>query len=265
MTAPIRRGSRTRFDRSERLVLFGALGVVVIVAIGLIVLLIATRQGATSQAFDVRPRNFDLWAIYPNGQVRFATLFYTDDAALATQEGANAADTETTTAAGPLLNTEEGLVSLTVISGDKVGSEIKPGPGTDSNLVYPLVTITRKTDGSAYGVDVMTTDSPYLSDAASATGVGTPTPPAGTKILSLGVGEPGSYKQTIVAVALPKGTRSVDLTQGIKPYRQINIGGWTVYYFNTTSSPSSDAIRVTFVPGPDTPDDLDVKEVDRRR
>src|SRR5689334_19353691 len=100
---PRRRGSRTRFDQSERRIIFIAIGIVVVVAIAFIALLVITNELAAnpSRAVDVYPCNLDLWAVYPDGRVRFATLFYPDDKSLATPGAA--VGEETDSAAGPLV------------------------------------------------------------------------------------------------------------------------------------------------------------------
>jgi hypothetical protein len=263
-----RRGSRTRFDRSERTIIFTALGAVVLVAVVLIAVFLWTQQAATSRAMNnTPPRNFDFWAIYPNGQVRFATLYYVDDSILGTSESG----TETATAAGPLAPSESAILESKVIGGTKTSIEIKPGPGENSNLVYPLATLERII-GQPYGIDVLTNSSPYLTSAAEVMALdpqATPLP-TGAKIMSLGIGEVGAdYRQVVVAIALPRGSRIISTgseeNHEIVPYRNVNIGGWTVYYFETTNGGFEDAIRIQFILNPRTPDELDVLEVDANR
>jgi hypothetical protein len=261
----IRRGSRTRFDRSERTIILGALGAVALVAAALIAFFLVTRQAATSRAFDTPPRNLDFWAIYPNGQVRFATLYFPDDSVVAEDSD------ETVTAAGPLAPSESAILSTTIIGGEEDLIEILPGPGENSALVYPLATLKRNA-GEPYGIDVLTNSSPYLTEGVDVAGLdpeADPLPP-NAKILSLGIGEVGQgYRQVVVAIALPKGSRVIStgtVEDGeVIPYRQVNIGGWTVYYFETTNAVITDAIRMQFVLDNRTPDDLDVLEVNAKR
>src|SRR6185503_3440850 len=132
-----RRGSRTRYDRSERTVIFVAFGILFAVALAFIVFLIVTRvmEANPSRAFNAPPRNLDVWSVYPDGRVRFATLTYPDDASLG--EGGE----EQVTAAGPLVHTEDDIRSRDVIGGTEDHVEIFPGPGTDTGLVYPLFSL----------------------------------------------------------------------------------------------------------------------------
>lgn len=253
-----RRGSRTRYDRSERTVLFIAFGVLGAVALAFIAFLVVTRIMANnpSRAFNTPPRNLDVWSVYPDGRVRFATLTYADDAALGEGE-------ETVNAAGPLVRTEGDIRSRDVIGGTEDGMEVLPGPGGDTALVYPLFSLTRQRNGDPYGVDVMTANSPYLTDGSLAIEGADP----GLQILSLGIGTPGLEKQIIVAVGFPRGTE-VEVQGGdgnLEAYRQVNIAGWVVYYFDTTASDASQAIRIHYVPNDSVPDDLDILTVDKRR
>src|SRR5689334_21197133 len=106
----IRRGSRTRFDRSERTIILMALGAVALVAAALIAFLLLTQQAATSRASNnAPPRNLDFWAIYPNGQVRFATLYFPDDSQIPADGNA-----ETVTAAGPLAPSEAAILNTSI-------------------------------------------------------------------------------------------------------------------------------------------------------
>ena len=117
-----RRGGRTQFDRTERTVIFGALGVFVLITSVLVAILLLTREGQTSRAVETFPRNIDLWAVYPDGRVRFATLFYPNDEALLEIEPD--VTTEEITAAGPLAATEDQILEEAVIGGEQIGREI---------------------------------------------------------------------------------------------------------------------------------------------
>lgn len=261
-----RRGSRTRYDRSERTFLFIAFGVLGAVALAFIAFLIVTRimESNPSRAFNTPPRNLDIWSVYPDGRVRFATLTYPDDASLG--EGGD----ETVNAAGPLVRSEGDIRSRAVIGGTEDSMDVLPGPGGDTNLVYPLFSLTRERSGEPYGVDVMTANSPYITEGALAL----ENAEEGLQILSLGIGTPGLEKQIIVAVAFPRGTEvtvqsddpDVPGDEGnVGNYRKVNIGGWTVYYFDTTTADASQAIRIHYIPKDTVPDDLDLFAVDKRR
>jgi hypothetical protein len=262
----IRRGSRTRFDRSERTIILGALGAVALVAAALVAFFLFTKQAATSRAFDTPPRNLDFWAVYPNGQVRFATLYFPDDTQIP-DDGVP----ETVTAAGPLAPSEAAILNIGVIGGTEESIEVLPGPGENSALVYPLATL-KRAEGQPYGIDVLTNSSPYLTDGAAVAALDPEAEPlpANAKILSLGIGEVGAgYRQVVVAIALPKGSRVISTGNTedgeVIPYRDITIGGWTVYYFETTNAVITDAIRIRFILNNRTPDDIDVLEVNEKR
>lgn len=240
------RGSRTRVDRGGRNVLFLLVGLVLLVIIGLVVLFFATRGGATSRATDIVPRNIDIWAVYPDQRLRFATLFFPDDTG---QSGL-----QTVTAAGPLVQNAESIQSTASIGGTELTSEIRPGPGQDAGLVYSLVTIERQSNSEPYGVDVITLNSPYLA-----------LQPDGSQTLALGIGERGALQQVIVAVALPQDAEAATAADSIESYRQANVGDWEVWYFDTTQAATTQAIRLTFTLGGDTPADIDFRAIDDRR
>jgi hypothetical protein len=240
------RGSRTRVDRGGRNVLFLLVGLVLVVIIGLVVLFLVTRGGATSHATDVVPRNIDIWAVYPDQRLRFATLFFPDDTG---QTGP-----QTVTAAGPLVQSAELIQSTASIGGTELTSEIRPGPGQDSGLVYSLVTIERQSNSEPYGVDVMTVNSPYLG-----------LQPDGSQALALGISQRGALQQVIVAVALPRDAEVTTPADSLVSYRQVNVGDWAVWYFDTTEASTTDAIRLNFTLGGDSPAEIDFRAIDDRR
>ncbi len=242
-----RRGSRTRIDRTNRNILIGGAAVIALAVVALIVVLLVSEQGATSHRVEVIPRNLDVWAVYPDGRVEFATLFYTGDPADPTQS------IQTLTAAGPLIAGEDSVIRQAVIGGEETSVEVRQGPGQDANLQFQLFTITRPPSADPYGVDVMTSTSPYLSRTDS-----------GGYEIALGNGDAGAYSQVIVAVALPTGS-TVEEPPELAWYRDVRVGGWHVYYFDTTQEPASASIRMTFTPGSNTPKPPDVMVVDKRR
>jgi hypothetical protein len=242
-----RRGSRTRIDRTNRNILIGGAGAILLAIGALIAVLLVTDQGANSHRVDVVPRNLDLWAVYPDGRVEFATLFYMGDPANPTES------IQTLTAAGPLIAGADSVLRYEVIGGDDAGVEVRQGPGQDANLQYQLFSITRPPSADPYGVDVLVSTSPYLSQTAS-----------GGYEIALGNGDAGAYSQVIVAVAIPNGSTLED-TPELTPYRDLSIGGWHVYYFDTTQASATASIRMSFTPGSNTPKPPDVKVVDKRR
>lgn len=200
-------------------------------------------------------RNLDLWAVYPDGRVRFATLQMSDERFLDYYQ-------DVRTLAGPLLIDEFSLISLEGIGGSEQTVEMLPAPGADSELIYPLVTITRAVNGEAYGLDVMTRNTPYIISAAQA---GADAPPD-TQIFSLGIKE-RDYCENIVAIAFPSDV-DVEIQTGsnnIDSYRSVTIGAWQVFYLNVTKHGTDSAIRVHYIPGTLDPTLLDVFAVDSGR
>ncbi len=244
-----RRGSRTRFNRRDQTLLWGLIGLAAAAILGAVVAILVTRPAPDQRNFNVVPRSLDLWSVYSDGRVRFVTLFYPDESTVA--EG----QPQQVTAAGPLVWAAGDVLSSRVIGGSQQHVELHPGPGQDADKLYQLFNLERQAGSGPYGVDVVTTRSPYLTDMGN-----------GTSVLSLGAEPQQVYAQVIVAVALPRDTDPV--VQGepsLQPYRQARIGDWLVYYFDTTQVAAGDAIRVEYTPGSLFPDSLDPGAVDRRR
>lgn len=248
------RGQRTRYDRRGRnLLLLGAV-VFTIVLIIAIVLIALNAPAPGQRAFDVRPRSLDIWSVYPNGQVRFVTLFYPDP------EGSTESSGSSVQMAGPLVTSADNILATSVMGGAESGMELQAGPSGDEAYFFPMFTIEREIGPEMYGIDVMTTESPYLSSTAG-----------GPSMISLGIEIQNVYTQVIVAVAVPRDAEVIPIEDAsltyYPSYRHTNVGEWQVYYFDTTQATSADpnAIRLQFTPGVFMPDDLDPAQVDRRR
>ncbi len=246
VTAPREARPPTRFDRSRR----NTLIVIVLAAVALVlsgVAGLAVQSGRRNA--PLTPRYIDIWAVYPDGSLRFVTIFHPPE------EGAE----PLVEVAGPLVAAEEDILNLEAFGGEVVSQEILPGPGQDSALLYPRLRLGREPDagGVPYGVDVHTQRSPYLS--------ADPLLP-GADLLALGVKDgQGYFRQVIVAVALPRGT-TVNPFSALQPYREVRIGGWQVYYFDTTEAQATDAIRVSFhLPHGATSPDLDYWRIEQER
>ena len=66
-----------------------------------------------------------------------------------------------------------------------------------------------------------------------------------------------NWPESCPARATPTGAAALE------PYHTVHIGGWQVYYFDTTSLPASSAIRLTYTLQSQTaPPDLDYWQVD---
>src|SRR5688572_19643188 len=146
----------------------------------------------TSRAADLVPRNFDLWSIYPDGLVRFATLYYPDDT-LDTDRR-----TEVVNVAGVLIRSSTDVVESSVIGGADPAIDIMPGISRDDYLVYPLASFVRNRNGLPYGFDVLSSRSPYLTADSEPRDADGSILPAGTHVFSLSVGAVDSpYAQVI--------------------------------------------------------------------
>jgi hypothetical protein len=245
-----RRGSRTRFDRSGQVVLYALIGVAALAVVGAVVAIVLTRPAPDQRNANARPRSLDVWSVYPDGRVRFASLYYPDDSTAAP------GTPQEVSVAGPLVFSEDDVLDGEVIGGTQEGVEIQPGPGQDADKLYQLFALTREAGGGPYGVDVMTTNSPYLTVVGDGT----------TTTLSLGAEVQSSFVQVIVAVALPHDAEiTVQSEPSLQPYREDRLREWRVFFFDTTHVAEGDAIRIDYTAGSLSPDDLDPLAVDRRR
>ena len=237
---------RQRTPRPGRTVLILLLVIILLVGAVSVVTISGASGSGDRRNTGATPRYLDIWAVYPDDSVRFAALFHPLEGAGATVE-----------VAGPLVQAEVDVQSVEVTGGALAGTAYLPGPGQDSAYVYPRFTIQRAAaDGSQYGLNVLVTGSPYLTvDPANPQ----------QRLLSLGTTPQSYYAQVIVAVALPAGTPVSEFAD-LQPYRQTQVGGWDVYYFDTTSVPAGSAIRLAYSPqlGGSTPA-LNPQRIDARR
>jgi hypothetical protein len=223
----------------------------------------------TKRAVDVVPRNFDLWTVYPDGLVRFATLYYPNDSIEAERR------TEVVHISGVLIRSSSDVVESSVFGGADPSLEIMPGLSREDYSVYPLAWFVRNRNGQPYGFDVLSSRSPYLTAPAASGNSEAGLPLAGTREFSISIGVADSrHLQVIIAVALPAGTRMVSLCQPVTddtcPYRTITHDGWTITYFDTTYAAFHEVLHVTFLASPaalsePAPDDLDLLEADSLR
>jgi hypothetical protein len=223
----------------------------------------------TSRAIDIVPRNFDLWTIYPDGLVRFATLYYPNDSIEAERR------TEVVHISGVLIRSSSDVMESSVIGGADPSLEIMPGHGSEDYSVYPRASFVRNRNGQPYGFDVLSSRSPYLNSPAAPRDSEAGLPPTGTREFSISIGVADSrHLQVIIAVALPASTRMVSMCQPVTddtcPYRTITHDGWTITYFDTTFAAFHEVLHLTFLASPGalsnpTPDDLDLLEADSLR
>jgi hypothetical protein len=248
--------SKTRFDNTQLRILQAVIILMVAFAlVGIAVLVLDShfpatqfvlRGGGPSRYTEVTPRYIDIWAVRPGDRLRFVTIFHPEGGVLLSEDNI-------VTVAGPLVLREESVEQVEPLGAEIVESEFLAGPGADSNYVYQLFKLEQSPDSDIYGVDVMAADVPYISPIDQT-----------TRQLALGAPSQTFYEQVVVAVAFPRGTRIVDITE-LQPYRRVRVGGWVVYYFDTTALPQQGAIRIQYHQPQGSPQALDPMEVDARR
>ena len=233
--------------RRERTLIYGLGGLLILlIVVGLVVAI--TISDSDRRNAVVFPRNLDVWYVYPNRDVRFATLEYPVDYDGLQAEG-------NVQMAGPLIADANAINTEVALNATITGDQLSAGPGQDSTLLFPLYDILLEEGKVAYGVDVITSGSPYLVDSDT------------SLLIQLGVGDVSGYAQVVVAVALPQDSAIIEIpTTDLQPYRQIpNMGGWQVHYFETTISQPNEAIRIEFAMGNTSPRDVSPFRIDRRR
>jgi hypothetical protein len=204
------------------------------------------RGGGPSRATENTPRYIDIWAVYPDDQMRFVTIFHPEG-------GVVLAENDVVTVAGPLIGSEEDMEQAEALGGEIVNSEFLAGPGDDSAYVYQLFKLEQSEESDIYGVDVLAANTPYIG-AVDET----------THEVALGATSQTFYEQVIVAVAFPRGTRILDIVD-MQPYRRVRVDGWVVYYFDTTSLPEQETIRLQYRQPQGSPQALDYEAIDARR
>lgn len=238
-------------DRS-RMAIYALIGVTVLLSTVLAGLIMDANAGESRLQDELLPRNLDIWAVYPDGSVRFVTLIEPEEVNKVPA---------TVDAAGPLLYSADDILKAGILGGSSIetdllsGSEYFNDPGIE--IFYPVYWIEYSGE-DVYGVDVFVENSPYVSDdPADENGK--------IKILNLGTSQGENYAQVIVAVALPKSARVVEMS-GLFPYLQREIGDWNVLYYDTSSPPYGAIIRLSFILDPDDiVRELNLATVDRRR
>ncbi|HOA25374.1 MAG TPA: hypothetical protein PK801_01605 [Aggregatilineales bacterium] len=238
----------TNKSQSRLPILIAVLVAVVLVA-GLLIAMLTGVIGGGGERRNTgsTPRYIDIWAVYPDGSIRFAVRFHPGESAGGIVD-----------VAGPLVLSDEQVISAEVIGDDElVELAYLPGPGQDSAFVYPQFRLAREAgDDSVYGADVLVRSTPYISVD--------PVNPA-LRALSLGTVPQTYYKQVVVAVAFPTGTRIQQIPE-LQPYRRTKVGGWDVYYFDTTHATAGDSIRLVYTPPSGAnPPDLDIARIDAQR
>lgn len=242
-----RRGQQTKYDYRRRNTFIAIVAVsVLVIAAALFAFFNSQRQDAESlrRNVDVRPRNTDLWFVYPDNTVRFAALFYAEG------------EQELYSAAGPLIREEEDILAQEPINAEFSRVDVQDSPAEDQELIFSLYELRYTGNGDEpYGVNVLTQNSAYVS------------PSTGGNLLLLGSNAQPPFLQVIVAVGFPAGTDVVIQDLSIEPYRTRTQGGWDIYYFDTGAEESlTAAIRLEYNIEPDAaPREPDLIRIDSQR
>ncbi len=245
-------GRRLFTAERRRMVVYALIGVIVLLSTVVTGLFINGRSGESRGEIVLLPRNLDIWAVYPDQTVRFVTLIEPDQAGKIISQ---------VDAAGPLLLSADDIISDGIIGGTSAGTDLMSGAeyydSSSGEVFYPVYWIDYPGRGY-YGIDVFVEDSPYVApDPADESGE--------TLVLTLGTNLEEVYQQIIVAVALPKSARVVELS-GLYPYRQVELGDWNILYYDTSAPSFGAMIRVAFILDPaDDPADFNLAVVDKRR
>jgi hypothetical protein len=234
-------------DRTTRTVLIVVALVVVAVTLAGVAGVRWQEDAAARRNTDATPRYIDIWALYPSDEVRFVSRFH--QALLANEE---------VQVVGPLMPSADVIVSAEPLGGTIASTETLPGTEHDSSLAYNLYTLTRDAGDAPYGIDVRTTQSPYVT-------VNPDNPEE--RIFSIGTVPQDYYAQVIVAVALPADAEVVSTPAAgeMESYRFATVAGWQVYYFDVTDASGEEAIRLTYRLPDGEPAALNPVRIDRRR
>lgn len=267
---------RTRFDDSgRRTVIYAVIGVLVLLLLvgGAIIygsqhadFALTLQLGGISRAKDDLPRNFRLWAVQPDGRLRYATAFF--------PPRSNAPASEVDTVAGPLVDHAEDMEQVYYFGALNITSKVQNGANNDSSRFYKLFWVEHDPSVAAYGIDMTTKSPPYIAvDSADKAGK--------KKFIAMGAPQQAYYSQVIVAVALPPGATVSDVAYKLAlpgdtpnteallaPYRRAAINGWTVYYFDQTALTAPMTVRILYTPPSDPTKpapELNLWETDRQR
>lgn len=267
------RGKTTHFDNArERLIISVLIGlgiIVVLLAVAVVISLylpdvaLTMQLGGAGRSKDVLPRNTDIWIIDAEGGLRFVTLVFP------AKDETGVSDV-TFPVAGPYVSQAGDIAEAKTIGALTSSSEMMPGTDSDSSHVYEQFWLERDPASEVYGLDILTTNSPYI------TALNSEDPEA--KTLSMGASKQEYYAQVVVAIAFAPGTKIDSIVQTqtasgqatpvpesfLRPYRRINLNGWLIYYYDTTSLTSDQTIRIQYRSGKGS-SNLDIYEVDARR
>jgi hypothetical protein len=214
--------------------------------------------------------------VYPDGSLRFATVFEIEEDPTQVSIGLPVA--------GPYVNAAEDVVSTRYFGALGVTRSMKGGVDNDSSRVYYEYTVERDPSVQVYGINVLTTNPPYIEPGKIRLPNGTiDVDPAGLKkMVAFGAPPQGFYNQVTVVVVFPPGTVmdsinylipkndpaplpgqlntppvTTNTEKVLAPYRRVNFNGWTAYYFDTTVLTDNYTIRLLYTPPTPSADLLD--------
>ena len=231
-------------------------GLAVVITLALLIPLLSGSQPTESGGVGAserrnandRPRNTDVWLIYPDNSIQFSTLFYPS-------EDEFNGDANVFALAGPLINAQSDVIAEKVIGGPQINRELLDDPTPDSGRFYNLYTLTYRSPlNGPYGLEVRVQNAPYVSTLVDGL----------TRAAIFGAETQTFYSQVIVAVGVPVDSSGITFPR-LQPYRELQLGGWLVFYFDVTSPQAGDLIYLEFTPGTQEPRPLGSQRVDRNR
>jgi len=226
------------------------IGVLILILFGLVIgVILASSNPDTAMLLQLgglphnnaaTPRNFRLWTVYPDGKVRFQSAYF---------PGANSAPASNAlTIAGPLVNQPTDIQSVTYFGALNIFGALQNGPGGDVSRVYQLFSLEPDPASESYGINVLISNPPYVSVDKT---------DGSYRQMAMGAPVQSYYKQMIWALALPPGAsvssavykdENDSTSVMLRPYRQLPMDGWTLYYYDVSSLDTLRTIRIRYLP-----------------
>ncbi|MCC6906123.1 MAG: hypothetical protein IT326_09795 [Anaerolineae bacterium] len=226
----------------------GALLALMALAAGFGALSSVVGQGRHNE--EILPRALDVYAIYPDGHLRVVRLVHPVDMQLVDKK--IEPHDEEVVLFGPSMARRDDLVDVDHAGARLTRSEAIVDPHNPGWFVerFPLV---RRTGDGPYWIDLALASSPNLSQD----GV--------DWAFSLEVRPQETFAQQIIAITVPHTSEALD--NGFESYRDVYVGGWRVFFYDTSVLAAEDTIRLDFTMPADTrrPVDFNISHVENRR
>jgi hypothetical protein len=209
----------------------------------------STLIGANRRNENLVPRTLEVYALLPEGGLRYVLAERPADQILADDD----LPFENTERAftGAAFEQEDHITSEEVYGGTLVEKTPTTPPGDATATRYLLERDI--TDGQVLGVRMTLSQSPNLSTDGSAT------------VFTLPVAPQDTVAQRIVAVAVPRGAEVLSFS-GPEAYRQTRVGGWQVLYFDVTILDGETTINVAAdLSGTTAPARIDIPQFEVNR